>query len=80
MLRIASRSVEYQGAFIEKLRTSPEDPDLKKGLKVTDRAFKQMNDDGLQNFFHELAIKTAEFVAGRTEGLYRHATSLELEG
>ena len=65
----------------ERLRARPQDPSLRKALKVTDKAFKRAKHAELQSFLREHAARTADLTRQRGQaGLYQHINSLELEG
>ena len=65
----------------EKLRARPQDPSLRKALKVTDKAFKRAKHAELQSFLREHTDRTADLTRQRDQaGLYQHIKSLELEG
>ena len=65
----------------EKPRARPQDPSLRKVLKVTDKAFKRAKHAGLQSFLREHTARTADLPRQRDQaGLYQHIKSLELEG
>ena len=64
----------------EKLRARPQDPSLRKALKVTDKAFKRAKHAELQSFLREHTARTADLTRQREQaGLYQHINSLELE-
>ena len=65
----------------EKLRAHPQDPSLRKALKVTDKAFKRAKHAELQSFLREHTTRTADLTRQRDQaGMYQHINSLELEG
>ena len=65
----------------EKLRARPQDPRLRKALKVTDKAFKRAKHAELQSFLREHTARTADLTRQRDQaGLYQHIKSLKLEG
>ena len=65
----------------EKLRARPQEPSLRKALKVTDKAFKRAKHAELQSFLREHTARTADLTRQRDQaGLYQHINSLELEG
>ena len=65
----------------EKLRARPQDPSLRKALKVTDKAFKRAKHAELQSFLREHTARIADLTRQRDQArLYQHIKSLELEG
>ena len=66
----------------EKLRARPQNPSLRKALKVTDKAFKQAKHAELQSFLREHTARTVVDLTRQRDqaGLYQHIKSLELEG
>ena len=65
----------------EKLRARPQDPSLRKALKVTDKALKRAKHAEIQSFLREHTARTVDLTRQRDQaGLYQHIKSLELEG
>ena len=65
----------------DKLRARPQDPSLRKALKVTDKAFKRAKHAELQSFLREHTARTADLTRQRGQArLSQHIKSLELEG